>query len=183
MKPALIPNESASAMESQPTQRKALCVRMFHADREDLDERLYALVGETSVASTSTADETGQHVGGPSERCTPITGRNVPRACNQRHSLTQNVSQKEQSHRSRHAKRWLKFGSWCSRSCQGCSEQIRYFSANACAADRGPSSWQARNEPQHSSGQPSDNRPADPTSRGTLPGSCRSACAGDASAT
>ncbi|CUA97558.1 hypothetical protein Ga0061067_1083 [Pannonibacter indicus] len=53
----------------------------------------------------------------------------------------------------------------------------------ACAADPGPSFWPVPNVQQHSSEQPSGSRPAGPTSRGTLPGSCRSACAGDASAT
>ena len=53
----------------------------------------------------------------------------------------------------------------------------------ACAAGRGPSSWPVPNAQRRSSGRPSDSLPAGPTSRGTLPGSCRSACAGDASAT
>lgn len=48
------------------------------------------------------------------------------------------------------------------------------------AAGRGPSAWREPTAPRHSWVQPSDNRPAGPTSRGTAPASCCIACAGAA---
>lgn len=48
------------------------------------------------------------------------------------------------------------------------------------AAGRGPSSSPAPNGQPHSWARPSDNQPAGPTSRGTLPAKDRSECEGDA---
>lgn len=50
----------------------------------------------------------------------------------------------------------------------------------ACAAGRGPSSWQGSSGPQHSSERPSDSRSAGPTSRGIPPASCCTWYADDA---
>ena len=47
----------------------------------------------------------------------------------------------------------------------------------AGAAGRAPSAWRAGSAPRRSSAPPSDNRPAGPISRGTVPASCRTACA------
>ena len=64
------------------------------------------------------------------------------------------------------------------------AEAISRATTAACgAAGRGPFPWQARSAPSRNSGQPSGNRRAEPTSRGTAPGSCCTACADGASVT